>query len=61
MSTSESFAVSMMIGTPEVVRTWRHTSVPGIPGSMRSSRMMSAPRSRNAASAAGPSSAISTS
>ena len=54
MSTSESFAVSMMIGTLRASsRIWRHTSVPGIPGSMRSSSTMSAPRSRNAASAAG--------
>ena len=61
MSTSESFAVSMMIGTAEVERICRHTSVPGIPGSIRSSSTMSAPRSRNAVSAPGPSSAISTS
>ncbi len=61
MSTSESFAVSMMIGTADVVRICRHTSVPGIPGSIRSSRTMSAPLSRNRASAVGPSSAISTS
>ena len=32
MSTSESFAVSMMIGTAERVRICRHTSVPGMPG-----------------------------
>ena len=32
MSTSESLAVSMMIGTVERVRISRHTSVPGMPG-----------------------------
>ena len=32
MSISESFAVSMMIGTVERVRISRHTSVPGRPG-----------------------------
>ena len=37
MSTSESFAVSMMIGTFEDMRICLHTSVPGMPGSMRSS------------------------
>ncbi len=41
MSTSESFAVSMMIGTLERVRICRQTSVPESPGSMRSSRTRS--------------------
>ena len=48
MSISESFAVSMMIGTVERVRISRHTSVPGSPGSMRSSSTRSAPLRSNA-------------
>ena len=59
MSTSLSFAVSMMIGTVERVRISRHTSVPGSPGSMRSSSTRSAPVRSNAAIADGPSAAIS--
>ena len=58
MSTSLSFAVSMMIGTVERVRSSRHTSVPESPGSMRSSRTRSAPERSNSASAARPSPAI---
>jgi hypothetical protein len=58
MSTSESFAVSMMIGTVEVARMRLHTSVPGISGSMRSSRMRSAPSRSNCSTASVPVSAI---
>ena len=57
MSTSESFAVSMMIGTCERVRISRHTSVPDSPGSIRSSSTRSAPSRSNAASASPPSAA----
>ena len=32
MSTSSSFALTMITGTLEVCRIWRHTSVPGMPG-----------------------------
>ena len=52
--------VSADIGQ-SVMQAATFASVPGIPGSMRSSNTMSAPRSRNAVSAPGPSSAISTS
>ena len=61
MSTSLSFAVSMMIGTDERVRSSRHTSVPGRPGSIRSSSTRSAPSRSKAASASRPSAAISVS
>ena len=61
MSTSESFAVSMMIGTLERVRISRQTSVPERPGSMRSSRIRSAPVRSNSVSALGPSAATVTS
>ena len=61
MSISESFAVSMMIGTVERERISRHTSVPGSPGSMRSSSMRSGSVRSNAVIADGPSAATSTS
>ncbi len=61
MSTSESFAVSMMIGVLDTARICRQTSVPGMPGSMRSSSTRSAPRAVNDWTADGPSSATSTS
>jgi hypothetical protein len=54
MSISESFAVSMMIGTVERARSSRHTSVPGQAGSMRSSSTRSAPRWSKAVIADGP-------
>ena len=50
-----------MSGTLDSARTLRATSVPLMPGSIRSSRMMSAPRARKASTAPGPLSAISTS
>ena len=43
MSNSSSLAVSMMTGTLELRRISRHTSVPLIPGSMRSNSTRSAP------------------
>ena len=47
----------MTIGTWDLVRITRQTSVPGMPGSMRSSSTRSAPPLSKAATAAGPSSA----
>ena len=44
----------MITGTLEVCRIWRQTSVPGMPGSIRSSSTMSAPARSNSASASGP-------
>ena len=45
----------MTIGTPDSARIARHTSMPLMPGSIRSSRTMSGRLSRNAASARSPS------
>ena len=61
MSTSSSFALTMMTGTLEVARICRHTSVPGMPGSIRSSSTMSAPLRSNSVSAVFPSAAMATS
>jgi len=57
MSTSESFAVSMMIGTFDRVRICRQTSVPLRPGSMRSSSTRSGFSASNFDSAVTPSAA----
>ena len=54
MSTSPSLAVTMMIGTLERWRRSRQTSVPDIPGSMRSSSTRSAPCWSNWATASVP-------
>ena len=53
----------MLPGLPgtEVCRIWRHTSVPGRPGSIRSRSTMSAPLRSNSARASGPVAAIATS
>ena len=55
MSTVSVFAVSMTIGTPDSLRIARQTSMPFMPGSMRSSRTTSGRRSRTAGSARVPS------
>src|SRR5919197_1622966 len=55
MSTVSLLAVSMTIGTPDSARIARATSIPLIPGSIRSSRTISGRVSRNAASARSPS------
>ncbi len=47
--------------TLEVARIWRHTSVPGSPGSIRSSSTMSAPWRSNSVSASGPVASVYTS
>ena len=54
MSISLSRAVTMITGTAERVRSALHTSVPLIPGSIRSSSTMSAPLRSNSASASWP-------
>ena len=51
MSISLSRAVTMITGTAERVRSALQTSVPLIPGSMRSSSTMSAPLRSNSSSA----------
>ncbi len=51
----------MMIGTAERERSCRHTSVPDISGSIRSSSTMSAPVRSNSVSACGPVAATDTS
>jgi hypothetical protein len=61
LSISLSRAVTMMIGTADLWRRWRHTSVPDISGSIRSSSTMSAPVRSNSVSACGPVSATETS
>ena len=55
MSTVSVFAVSMTMGTPDSLRIARQTSMPFMPGSMRSSRTTSGRRSRTAGSARVPS------
>src|SRR5262245_43020549 len=55
LSISLSRAVTMMTGTLERDRSCLHTSVPLIPGNMRSSSTMSAPARSNSARAEGPS------
>jgi hypothetical protein len=49
LSTSLSLALTMITGTFEDWRITRHTSVPGMPGSIRSSSTMSAPALSNSA------------
>ena len=55
MSTVSVLAVSMTIGTPDSVRIARQTSMPFMPGSMRSSSTTSGRSSRTAGSARVPS------
>ena len=50
----QSLAVSMITGTFDRLRRLLHTSVPGGPGSMRSSSTRSAPLRSNTSSASGP-------
>ena len=54
MSISLSLAVSMMTGTLDRSRSERHTSLPGRPGSIRSSSTRSAPVRSKVSSASGP-------
>jgi hypothetical protein len=54
LSISLRRAVSMMIGTLLRERSVLQTSVPGSPGSMRSSSTTSAPLRSNSSSASGP-------
>ena len=54
MSISLSLAVSMMTGTLDRSRSERHTSLPGSPGSIRSSSTRSAPVRSKVSSASGP-------
>jgi hypothetical protein len=61
LSISLSRAVTMMIGTWERWRSWRHTSVPDISGSIRSSSTMSAPVRSNSVRAEVPVAATETS
>jgi hypothetical protein len=61
LSTSSSLALTMITGTFETALIRRHTSVPGSPGSIRSSSTMSAPFRSNSVSASGPVAAIATS
>src|SRR5699024_781235 len=61
LSNSSSLAVSMMTGTLEVRRISRHTSVPLIPGSIRSSSTRSAPWAEKIRSPSMPLSATATS
>src|SRR3954469_4058172 len=55
MSMVSLFAVSMTMGTPLSALIWRHTSIPSVPGSIRSSSTPSGFSRRNAPSAASPS------
>ena len=60
MSISDPLAVTMMIGTWLRLRSWRHTSMPLIRGSITSSSTMSGATASNMSSACGPSDATST-
>ena len=60
LSTSSVRAVSMMTYASVNVRSCRHTSMPSMPGSIRSSTTTSGAALRAAASAASPSAAVST-
>ena len=55
MSTSSARAVSRITGTSDVVRSWRSTSIPSIPGIITSSTTRSGCQSRAVRSAASPS------
>jgi hypothetical protein len=53
-------ALTTITGTVDICRSRRHTSVPDSPGSIRSSRTMSAPSRSNSPSASGPVAAVET-